>query len=150
LRRAGVVSVLAASLLGCSAVTRGGALSSIPASTERGMFLSTGGAPGRYTTVGFVQVRGYGVQVAGYQEAGHATLDGPIRGALAAEASRMGGNGVIHIEFLDENPSTDFERAQAAAQSIQNLASGRGGGVETKDRYVTVTGEVIRFEGAAP
>ncbi|MBM4381367.1 MAG: hypothetical protein FJ086_19020 [Deltaproteobacteria bacterium] len=142
-----VFSALALSLSGCSAVTRGGALSSVPAASDRGMFLSTSGAPGRYTTLGFVQVRGYGVQVAGYQEAGHATLDGPIRGALAAEASRMGGNGVIHIEFLDENPTTDFERAQAAAQSIQNLASGQRG-VEAKDRYVTVTGEVIRFEGA--
>ena len=147
MKRALVVSALGLSLFGCSAVTRGGGLSGVPVTSERGMFLSTGTAPGRYTTLGFVQVRGYGVQVAGYSEAGHATLDGPIRGALASEASRMGGNGVIHIEFLDENPTTDYERAQAALQSLQNLASGQRG-VETKDRYVTVTGEVIRFEGA--
>jgi hypothetical protein len=146
-KRALLAGALALSLSSCSAVTRGGALSGVPADA-RGMFLSTGSAPGRYVTLGFVQVRGYGVQVAGYAETGHATLDGPIRGALAAEASRMGGNGVIHIEFLDENPSTDYERAQAVAQSLQNLASGQRG-VETKDRYVTVTGEVIRFEGAA-
>jgi len=142
-----LLSALALAASGCSAVTRSSPLSGVPAQ-DRGMFLSTGGAPGRYVTLGFVQVRGYGVQVAGYVEAGHATLDGPVRGALAAEASRMGGNGVIHIDFLDENPSTDYERAQAVAQSIQNLASGRQG-VETKDRYVTVTGEVIRFEGEA-
>jgi hypothetical protein len=145
--RRALLSSLVLGLLGCSAVSKGSALSAVP-SREPGMFVSTGGAPAPYVTLGFVQVRGYGVQVAGFADVGHATLDGPIRNALLAEAARMGGNGVIHVEFLDENPSTEIERAQAAANSIQNLASGRGG-VEQKDRYVTVTGEVIRFEGAA-
>lgn len=147
MRRALLLSALGLGLVGCSAVSRGSALSGHP-SREPGMFVSTGGASAPYVTLGFVQVRGYGVQVAGFADVGHATLDGPIRNALVTEAARMGGNGVIHLEFLDENPSTDFERAQAVANSMQNLASGRAS-VEQKDRYVTVTGEVIRFQGAA-
>jgi hypothetical protein len=146
-RRALLLSSVVLGLAGCNAVSRGSALSGNP-SRAPGMYISTGGASAPYVSLGFVQVRGYGVQVAGFADVGHATLDGPIRNALATEAARMGGNGIIHLEFLDENPSTEFERAQAAANSIQNVASGRGG-VEQKDRYVTVTGEVIRFEGAA-
>jgi predicted deacylase len=77
-------------------------------------------------------------------DVGDAQLDGVLRGALAEEAARMGGHGVIHVEFYDENPSTDLERASRAASSINNVLSGRGG-VESKERYVTVKGEVIQF-----
>ncbi len=130
-------------LTGCNAIVRGSRLSNVPIDTG-GIFLSTGSAPMPFRSIGFVQVRGYGVEIAGMADVGDSYLDGTIRGTLAAEAARMGGQGVINIEFLDENPSTDAERAQRAANSVANLLTGRGG-TETKDRYVTVTGEVIQF-----
>jgi hypothetical protein len=136
-----LAAALAAS--GCSVVVRGSKLSDRP-DDNRGIYLSTGGSPRPYRTLGFAQIRGYGVEIAGAVDVGDAALDGTIRGALTTAAVRMGGHGVIHIEFLDENPSTPVERGQAFAQSVNNVLSGRGG-VERKDRYVTVTGEIIRF-----
>jgi hypothetical protein len=109
-----------------------------------GIYLTTGDAPKRYRTIGFVQVRGYGVQVGGYADVGDAQLDGTIKGAMVREALRLNGHGIIHIEFEDENPTTDVERAQGLANSINNLSTGKGG-METKDRYVSATGEVIQF-----
>ncbi len=128
---------------GCSVVVRGAPLSGRPGRPDR-IYLSTGGSPRPYRTLGFVQVQGYGVEVAGLAQVGDAALDGTIQGALVQAATQMGGNGVIHIEFLDTNPSTPVERAQAAAQTVQNITSGSGG-VETKDRIVIATGEVIQF-----
>lgn len=130
---------------GCGAVSHGSRLSSNPWSGNEGVYLSTGNAPRRYRVIGLVQVRGYGVQVAGYASVGDAQLDGTIKGALAREASRLGGQGVIHIEFEDENPSTEYEKAMALSNSYSGLFSRGGSGPETKDRYVTVTGEVVQF-----
>lgn len=56
----------------------------------------------------------------------------------------MGGQGVINIEFLDENPSTDVEKAQRAYNTVTSALSGNPR-IETKERYVTVSGEVIVF-----
>lgn len=134
----------AALLAGCNAVSSGSALSSVPAPPGNTVFLTTGDSPRPFKTLGFVQVRGYGVQVAGYVDAGDADLDTTIKGALANEAAKMGGHGVVHIEFLDENPSTDAERMQAAAKQVQNIANGKAK-VEKKDRYVTAVGEVVQF-----
>ncbi|RMG18100.1 MAG: hypothetical protein D6729_07575 [Deltaproteobacteria bacterium] len=128
---------------GCSVVVRGSPLSGRPGRPDR-IYLSTGGSPRPYRTLGFVQVQGYGVEVAGLAQVGDAALDGTLQGALVQAASQMGGDGVIHIEFLDTNPSTPVERAQAAAKTVQNLSSGSGG-VETKNRVVIATGEVIQF-----
>lgn len=133
---------LAFALTACNATVHGSRLSNVPIDTG-GIFLSTGGAPKAFRSIGFVQVRGYGVEIAGMADVGDSNLDGTIRGSLAAEAARMGGQGVINIEFEDENPSTELERAQRAMGTVSNLLSGRG--PETKDRYVTVTGEVIQF-----
>lgn len=127
----------------CNAVVRGARLSSVP-QADNTMFLSTGGTPRKFKTVGFVQIRGYGQEWGGYGDVGDAQLDGAIHGALAKEAARMGGQGVINIEFLDENPSTDVERAQRAYNTVTSVLSG-GARLETKERYVTVTGEVIVF-----
>jgi len=131
-------------LVGCSAVVRGQRLSDRPDETSRGVYLSTGGAPRPYQTLGFVQVTGEGRTVAGVVDVGDAGLDGVIRGTLAQEASKLGGDGVIHIEFLDENPQTDYERLQQAAQTVNSLASGHGQ-VEQRRRTVVVTGEIIKF-----
>lgn len=128
---------------GCNAVVRGGRLSNRPIDSNA-YFISTGGSPKKFRTVGFIQIRGYGVEFGGLADVGDAQLDAVLRGTLAQEASKMGGNGVINIEFYDENPSTDYERASRAASSMGNLLSGRGG-IESKDRYVTVKGEVIQF-----
>jgi hypothetical protein len=56
----------------------------------------------------------------------------------------MGGQGVINIEFLDENPSTDVEKAQRSYNTVTSVLTGSGQ-IQTKERYVTVTGEVIVF-----
>jgi hypothetical protein len=141
-RRAIAAALALTTLAGCNAVVRSGPLSSRPLAAP-GIYLSTGGADRPYRTLGFVQVRGYGVEVAGYADVGDAQLDGTIRSTLAQEAARLGGQGVLHIEFLDENPSTDLERAQSAANSVTNLLNGKS--VETKDRYVTVSGELVQF-----
>lgn len=130
-------------LCGCSVVVHGGKLSDRP-HDGRGIYLSTGSSDRPYRTLGFIQVRGHGVEVAGLVEVGDAALDGTIKGALATEAARMGGDGVLHIEFLDENPSTPAERAQSASRSIQSVFSGQAQ-VEQKPRYVTATGEVVKF-----
>lgn len=130
-------------LSSCNAVVRGARLSSVPPQDDT-MFLSTGGSPRKFKTVGFVQVRGYGQEWGGYGDIGDAQLDGAIHNALAKEAARLGGQGVINIEFLDENPSTDVERAQRAFNTVTSVLSGSAR-VETKERYVTVTGEVIVF-----
>ncbi|MDP3234555.1 MAG: hypothetical protein Q8S33_30050 [Myxococcales bacterium] len=130
-------------LTGCNAVVRGTRLSSVP-QVDNTMFLSTGGTPRKFRTVGFVQIRGYGQEWGGYGDIGDAQLDGTIHNALQREAARMGGQGVINIEFLDENPSTDVEKAQRAYNTVTAVLSGSGQ-IQTKERYVTVTGEVIVF-----
>lgn len=134
---------------GCSAVSRGTALSSNPPE-GRGLYLSTGGSPRPFRTVGFAQVMGYGVTVAGVADVGDAALDSTIKKALVDAALRMGGDGVINIEFEDEHPPTDVERASDLSQSFSGFGRGRGGGVKTRDRNVTVTGEVIQFLPSQP
>lgn len=147
--RAGTAIALAALLVGaasgCGAISRGGKLSS-RGQVEQTIYLTTGGSPRKFKTLGFVQVRGYGVEVAGMAQVGQASLDPTIKGVLATEAARMGGDAIIHIEFLDENPSTETERMQAAAQTVASFSNPETGPkIQTKDRYVTATGEVIEF-----
>jgi hypothetical protein len=146
MRLLATVAVIALSSSGCAVVVHGSKLSDRPTNNaDRSIYLSTGTPTERpFKTLGFAQVRGYGVSVAGAVEMGEAGLDSAIRGFLATAATQMGGNGVINIEFQDENPQTPADRAQSMSNSINNLASGKGG-PETKDRYVTVTGEVIQF-----
>lgn len=132
---------------GCGATVRGSPLSSRPSETGQGLYLSTGNAPRPYRTLGFAQVTGYGATVAGFSDLGEAGLDSAIRGALAQVASRMGGDGVIHIEFLDENPPTDAERVSDLSQSVGGALSGTGE-IKTRNRSVVVTGEIIQFLSA--
>jgi len=139
-----ILATLLALSGGCNAIVRGGPLSSVPFDGH-GVFLTTGDPPAKYQTLGFVQIRGYGVAVTSLTEIGDAQLNGTIRGTLAMEAAKMGGTGVIHIEFEDENPQNDAEKAQDAYNSFR-----RNGSIQTKDRYVTVTGEVVRFTSALP
>jgi hypothetical protein len=143
MKRLVLVLTVFSALSGCNAVVRGVKLSSVP-QVDNTMFLSTGGTPRKFRTVGFVQIRGYGQEWGGYGDLGDAQLDGTIHSALQKEAARMGGQGVINIEFLDENPSTDIEKAQRAYNTVTSVLSGSGQ-VQTKERYVTVTGEVIVF-----
>jgi hypothetical protein len=56
----------------------------------------------------------------------------------------MGGEGVIHIEFTDENPPTDVERAMDFTETLTTGLQGRGE-IKTRNRSVVVTGEVIEF-----
>ena len=142
----GVVVLSACFGVGCGVVVKGGPLSHRP-DPGRGLYLSTGGSPKPFKTLGFIQVRGYGVNVAGVADVGDAALDGTIKGALATEAAKMGGHGVINIEFIDENPQTPAERAQSFANSLSNSAQTGQPQIETKDRWVTVTGEVVQFVG---
>ncbi len=135
--------------VGCSAVSRGTKLSDRPPDGGRGLYLSTGGAPRPYRTVGFAQVMGYGVTVAGVSDLGDAAIDSTIKKSLVDAALRMGGDGVINIEFEDENPPTDVERASDLSESFSNAARGRGG-VKTRNRNVIVTGEVIHFLPSQP
>jgi hypothetical protein len=133
---------------GCGATVRGSPLSNRPSMGDgRDIFLTTGNAPRPYRTLGFAQVTGYGVTVAGMSDVGEAGLDGTIRGTLSQVASSMGGDGVIHIEFVDENPPTDIERVSDLSQTVTNVASGTGE-VKTRNRAVVVTGEVIQFLSA--
>ena len=127
---------------GCSVVVRGSSLSSRP-DPGRGIYMSTGGAPRPFRTLGFAQVRAQGVEVAGVVDAGEAVIDSAIRGSLADTAAKMGGDGVIHIEFLDENPSTPAERTIAFIGSIMAILGGDA--PQDKARYVLVTGEVIQM-----
>jgi len=139
---------LVALATGCGATVRGSPLSNRPPDDNvRGVFLSTGTAPRPYRTVGFAQVTGYGVTVAGFSDVGEAGLDGTIRGTLSQVASRMGGDGVINIEFIDENPPTEVERVTDLSNTLSSAASGRGE-VKTRNRSVVVTGEVIQFLSA--
>lgn len=135
--------------VGCSAVSHGSKLSDRPPDGGRGLYLSTGGSPRPYRTLGFAQVLGYGVTVAGVSDLGDAAIDGVIKKSLVDTAMRMGGDGVINIEFEDENPPTSVERAADLSQSISNVA-GRRGGVKTRARTVVVTGEVIQFISSQP
>ncbi len=130
---------------GCGATVRGSPLSHRPPDDGRGVYLSTGGAPRAYRTLGFAQVTGYGVTVAGVSDMGEAGLDSTIRGSLSQVAAQMGGDGVINIEFLDENPPTDADRISDLSESVSNALSGSGGGVKTRNRAVIVTGEIIQF-----
>jgi hypothetical protein len=131
---------------GCGATVRGSPLSSRPPEDGRGIYLSTGGAPRPYRTLGFAQVTGYGVTVAGFSDVGEAGLDGVIRGTLTQVAAQMGGDGVIHIEFTDENPPTEVERISDLSESVTNF--GQGSGVKTRNRAVIVTGEIVQFLSA--
>lgn len=135
--------LLLAALLGasCTAVVRGHKLSDRYVARAQGLYVSTGGTDRPYRTVGFAQVRGFGVEVAGAVDVGDAVLNGAIRVALADAVKRLGGHGAIHLEFLDENPSTPIERADAFARSVNP----QGQGIESKPRYVTLTAEIIQF-----
>lgn len=84
---------------------------------------------------------------AGVLDAGDANFDGTVRVALVNEALKMGGQGVIHIEFEDQNPPTPAERASDAAKTMGSVvqSGGRSARVETQRRAVIVTGEVIQF-----
>ena len=128
---------------GCTAVAYGAPLSSRPATAPQ-VFLSTGAAPAPYRTLGFVQATGFGNQVAGVMDVGDAQIDGTIKGALVQAALKMGGDGVINIEFLDENPQTPAERANDLAQSLQPDQHGRRE-IKTRWRSVRASGEVISF-----
>lgn len=130
-------------LLGCKAVVRGGKLSDRPAD-DHGLYISTGGSPRPFRTLGFIQVTGEGRTYAGALDVGDANLDGVVRGVLAEQAARMGGHGVINIEFLDENPPTDYERITDAMNTAAHIATGQGQ-LEERRRTVVVTGEVIQF-----
>jgi len=132
-------------LAGCGVVVKGGPLSGRP-DPGRGIYLSTGGSPRPFRTLGFTEIRGYGVNVAGIADVGDAALDGTVRGKLVEVAAQMGGDAVINIEFLDENPSTPVERISAASSVISGAQTGRPQ-IETKDRWVTVTGEIVKFVG---
>lgn len=134
---------------GCGAVSHGSKLSDHPPEGGRGLYLSTGGSPRPYRTLGFAQVLGYGVTVAGVSDVGEAAIDGVIKKSLVDTALRMGGDGVIHIEFEDQNPPTGVERAADLSESISGVASGQGG-VKLRDRTVLVTGEVIQFISSQP
>ncbi len=138
---------LAGLLAGCGVVVKSGPLSSRPGVGQKGIYLTTGGSPRPFRTLGFAQIRGYGVNVAGMADVGDAALDGTIRGRLAEEAAKMGGDAVINIEFIDENPQTPAERAAAAANTVNRSMESGTPQVETKDRWVTVTGEIIQFVG---
>jgi hypothetical protein len=130
-------------LWGCGAAVRGQRLSSRP-DEAHGIYLTTGGSPRPYRTLGFAQITGEGRAYGGVMEIGDAGFDGVIRGTLSAEAVKMGGDAVIHIEFLDENPQTDFERYQAAANTMTNYAQGQAR-MDERRRSVVVTGEIIKF-----
>ncbi len=140
-----VMALVAVGLLAssCNAITRGSKLTDMPV-TSKQFVLSTGSVNAKYRTLGFLQIRGYGVEFAGVAQLGDAQLDGTVKRTLVNEATAMGGNGVINIEFLDENPSTDYEKAQSAMQSMSNVM--QGGQVTQKERYITVTGEVIQLQ----
>ncbi|MET0401566.1 MAG: hypothetical protein ABW123_04145 [Cystobacter sp.] len=129
---------------GCNAVSYGSKLTDRPPQEGRGLYLSTGGSPWAFRTLGFAQVTGYGVTVAGVSDVGNAAIDPALKGALVDAALRMGGDGVINIEFEDLNPPSDMERASDLSESISNGLSGQGG-VKTRDRSVLVTGEIIQF-----
>jgi len=130
-------------LSACTAIVHGSPLSGRPF-RDGGVYLSTGGSPRPYKTLGFVQVTGYGMEIAGALTAGDSGIDSVLSGSLADQAIRMGGDGVINISFLDTNPSTPAEKAQSALKSLENIATGTGG-VESKNRTVVATGEVIAF-----
>jgi hypothetical protein len=137
----------ALALCSCTAVVRGSPLSD-RLDVAHDVYLSSGSSPRPYRTLAFAQIRGYGVAIAGAVDIGEAGLDSAIRGVLAQEARKLGGNGVLNIEFLDENPPTPIEKAQSAINSISSISSGKGG-PETKDRWVVVTGEIVQFTDGA-
>jgi hypothetical protein len=143
--------VLLASGAACTAVVRSAPLASRlgggAAAAPEPMFLSTGGAPRPFRTLGFIQVTGFGQTVAGALDLGDTSFDGTVRYALSAEAARLGGNGVINIEFLDEDPPTPAERTMDLAKTANNQLNGRNRGeVESRKRRIHVTGEVVRFD----
>lgn len=141
-RSVGVLGALLAASA-CTAVVAGSPLSARPDYSNR-MFLSTGGTSRPHRTVGFVQVTGFGNEVAGVIDVGDAQIDSTVRGALADAAARLGGQGVINIEFLDDNPRTPAEKAQSFANSAQTNRRGQQQ-VETHWRSVEAWGEVIQF-----
>jgi hypothetical protein len=130
--------------VGCSAISYGSNLTDRPPQEGRGLYLSTGGSPWPFRTLGFAQVTGYGVTVAGVSDLGNAAIDPVLKGGLVDAALKMGGDGVIHIEFEDQDPPSDVERASDLSESISNGLNGQGG-VTTRNRAVLVTGEIIQF-----
>ena len=128
---------------GCTAVAQSGPLSSRPFEGNQ-VFLSTGASPRAYQTLGFVQATGFGNQVAGVVDVGDAQIDGTIKGALVNAAIKLGGDGIINIEFLDENPQTPADRAGDLADSLKVDKNGNRE-VKTRWRSVHAKGEVIRF-----
>lgn len=128
---------------GCTAVAQSGPLSSRPFEGTQ-VFLSTGASPRPYQTIGFVQATGFGNQVAGVVDIGDAQIDGTIKGALVNAAIKLQGDGIINIEFLDENPQTPAEKASDLASSM-NVNSNGSSETKTRWRSVHAKGEVIRF-----
>jgi len=108
------------------------------------VYLSTGSSPRPYQTLGFVQATGFGNQVAGVVTFGDAQLDGTIKGALVNAAIKLGGDGIINIEFLDENPQTPAEQMGDLADSMSVDKNGNRE-IKTRWRSVHAKGEVIRF-----
>jgi hypothetical protein len=145
-KTANIVASLAFALCAssaCTAVVQSGPLSARPAQGQQ-VFLSTGAAQRPYQTLGFVQATGFGNQVAGVVDIGDAQIDGTIKGALVNAAVKMGGDGIINIEFLDENPQTPAERAGDLVESLKANRQGRQE-IKTRWRSVHAKGEVIRF-----
>jgi hypothetical protein len=142
-RWAGVFGALIAATA-CTAVVGSSPLSGRPDYPNR-MFLSTGGTSRPHRTIGFVQVTGFGNEVAGVIDVGDAQVDSTVRGALADAAVRLGGQGVINIEFLDENPRTPAEQGASFANSVQSTGWHGRAEVETHWRSVVAWGEVIQF-----
>lgn len=128
---------------GCTAVSQAGPLSSRPFEGNQ-VYLSTGASPRPYQTLGFVQATGFGNQVAGVVTVGDAQLDGTIKGALVNAAIKMGGDGIINIEFLDENPQTPLDKAGDLADSMKVDKNGNRE-IKTRWRSVHAKGEVVRF-----
>ncbi len=138
-----LLSVALALGTGCTAVAQSGPLSSRPFEGTQ-VFLSTGASPRPYQTIGFVQATGFGNQVAGVMDIGDAQIDGTIKGALVNAAIKLHGDGIINIEFLDENPQTPAEKAGDLSDSLSVNRNGRRE-VKTRWRSVRAKGEVIRF-----
>ena len=139
---AGAVT-LALGASGCTAVSAGGPLSGRPAYPGQ-VVLSTGGCDRTCRPIGFVQATGFGEVFAGVVEVGDAQFDSTIRGALAEAAARMGGQGVVHIGFLDADPQTPADRAVAFTRTSASAAQGQPH-VEHHLRTVEAWGEVVQF-----
>jgi hypothetical protein len=118
---------------GCAAnvgLSRGTRLSHRPSSDE--LFLSTGGSPYPFRTVGFVHLR---VQTP-LPGRGQTRLDPAMWGALSNEALGMDGDGVIHIRFQDLFPPLHYKFQDGEVWA---------GDFGATQPFVEITGEVIQF-----